>query len=344
MSTILVTGGNGFVGRHLVAALLARGDQVRVLALPAEDTGWLEERGVAVYPGDIRDPSSLAGPVRGVTGVLHLAAMQDVWQPVSVYRAVNVAGTLNVARAALAAGVRRFVHMSSSSVYGMGHGRPVDETFPLRPFRDPYPVTKAEADLAVQRLISRDRLPGVIIRPDQIFGPGDVLHFGAMAARVRAGRGFLVGSGDNLMPFVYIDDAVRGLLLALDHDKAAGNAYNIGSDSPVTQRQLLTAIAADTGGAPPGRRVPYAALYAAGYLAERLAGLPPSTRRPPVTRLGVAFFGTDNRYAIGKAQAELGYQPAVRLRDGIRLTAQWYLRHVSPVPATQTPVADGAEI
>jgi nucleoside-diphosphate-sugar epimerase len=327
MSTILITGGNGFVGRHLVAALQARGDQVRVLALPKEDASRLEQRGAEVYRGDIRDPETLRAPVRGVDGVLHLAAMQDVWRPLDVYRAVNVGGTRNVARAALAAGVRRFVHMSSSSVYGMGHGHPVDETFPLTPFNDPYPVTKAEADRAVQRMTEQDGLPGVIIRPDQIFGPGDVLHFGAMAERMLNGRGFLVGNGDNRMPFVYVDDVVRGLLLALDHDKAAGNAYNITNDSPLTQRQMLEAIAEDVGARPPGRRIPYRALYGAGYLAERLARTLPSVGRPPVTRLGVAFFGTDNRYAIGKARSELGYRPGVSLRDAVRISAEWYLRY-----------------
>jgi nucleoside-diphosphate-sugar epimerase len=349
MSTILITGGNGFVGRHLAAALQARGDQVRALALPKEDASRLEQRGVEVYRGDIRDPETLKAPVRGVDGVLHLAAMQDVWQPIEVYRAVNVGGTRNVARAALAAGVRRFVHMSSSSVYGMGHGRPVDETFPLTPFNDPYPVTKAEADRAVHRMTEQDGLPGVIIRPDQIFGPGDVLHFGAMAERILNGRGFLIGNGDNRMPFVHVDDVVRGLLLALDHDKAPGNAYNITNDSPLTQRQMLAAIAEDVGAPPPARRVPYRALYAAGYLAERLAGTLPSVRRPPVTRLGVAFFGTDNRYAIGKARSELGYQPVVSLRDAVRISAEWYLRHARSTASTAagteaSQVTEGATI
>lgn len=329
MSTILVTGGNGFVGRHLVAALLARGDRVRVLALPGEDASGLEQRGVAVCRGDVRDAGSLTDPARGADAVLHLAAMMDAWRPLRDYRAVNVTGTENVARAALAAGVRRFVHMSSSSVYGMGHGRPVDESFPLAPFRDPYPVTKAEGDLAVQRLIGTEGLPAVIIRPDQIFGPGDRLHFGAMADRLRAGRGILVGTGENFMPFVYVDDVVRGLLLGLDHDAAPGRAYNITNDQPLTQRQMLTAIAEQTGASPAARRVPYRALYAAGYLAERLASLAPRAlpgARPPVTRLGVAFFGTDNRYAIGRARSELGYRPAVGLRDGVARTAAWYLR------------------
>jgi nucleoside-diphosphate-sugar epimerase len=126
MSTILVTGGNGFVGRHLVSALRARGDSVRVLALPDENTGWLAQHGIPVHRGDVRRPDTLVTPMAGVDGVVHLAAMMDVWRPIDDYRAVNVAGTRHVSRAALAAGVRRFVHMSSSSVYGMALGRPAD--------------------------------------------------------------------------------------------------------------------------------------------------------------------------------------------------------------------------
>jgi len=338
MSEILVTGGNGFVGRHVVSALRERGDAVRVLALPAEDARWLQERGVAVYRGDIRLPDTLVEPMRGVTGVVHLAAMMDVWRPIKDYRAVNVTGTENVCRAALAAGVRRIVHMSSSSVYGMALGRPADEDYPLAPFRDPYPITKAAGDLAVQRMIASDRLPAVIIRPDQIFGPGDHLHFGRMADRLLAGRGIVVGSGDNAVPFVYITDVVQGLLLALDVDCAIGNVYNITNDKPLTQRQFLDAIAHEVNGSPPRIHLPYHALYAVGYLTESLARLASSRGRPPVTRLGVAFFGTDNRYAIGRARRELGFTPRVALRDGLRLAAEWYLQQ-GPEAASRVPVA-----
>jgi nucleoside-diphosphate-sugar epimerase len=324
MSEILVTGGNGFVGRHVVSALLDRGDNVRVLALPGEETSGLEERGVAVHRGDIRRPDDLAGPMEGVEGVIHLAAMMDVWRPIEEYHAVNVTGTETVCRAALAAGVRRLVHMSSSSVYGMALGRPADEGSPLSPFADPYPVTKAAGDMAVQRMIAEDHLPAVIVRPDQIFGPGDSLHFGRMADRLRARKGIIVGSGHNALPLVYVSDAVQGLLLALDREDAVGRAYNITNDRPLTQEQFLQAIARAVGAHPPRLHVPYGALYAAGYAAEWLATHARSRVRPPITRLGVAFLGTPNRYAIGRARRELGYEPRVDLPDGVRLAAAWY--------------------
>jgi nucleoside-diphosphate-sugar epimerase len=324
VSEILVTGGNGFVGRHVVAALQERDEDVRVLALPGEDTAPLEERGVTTHRGDIRWPETLVAPMQGVDAVVHLAAMMDVWRPFRDYHAVNVAGTENVCRAALATGVRRVVHMSSSSVYGMALGRPADESFPLAPFRDPYPITKALGDQVVQRMAREDGLPAVIVRPDQIFGPGDRLHFGRMADRLRKGTGVVVGSGRNAMPLVYVSDAVRGLLLALDHERAVGQAYNIGNDRPLTQAQLLGAIAREIGARPPRLHLPYRALYAAGWAAERVAALGRSWHRPPITRLGVAFFGTDNRYAIEKARNELGYRPRVDLLEGVRHAAAWY--------------------
>lgn len=330
----LVTGGNGFVGRHLVQALQERGDQVRVLALPNEDAAWLEKRDVSVHRGDIRRPETLVSAMQGVEAVVHLAAMMHVWRPLEDYHAVNVTGTENVCKTAQASGVRRLVHMSSSSVYGMALGRPADETFPLRPFRDPYPITKAAGDMLVQRMIAEEGLPAVIVRPDQIFGPGDRLHFGRTADRLRSGKGIIVGRGDNALPLVYVTDVVQGLLLALDHERAIGEAFNITSDRPLTQRQFLEAIARAVGARPPRLHVPYRALYAAGWAAERLAFTKRSDRRPPITPLGVAFLGTSNHYSIDKAKRELGYRPRTAIAEGIRLTAAWHRLQPRGDPAT----------
>lgn len=330
---ILITGGNGLLGRHLSSALRDRGDDVRVLALPIEDTRWLDTRGIAVHRGDVRQPETLTAAMRGVRAVLHLAGMMGVWRPMGDYHAVNVTGTENVCRAALTEGVERVVHVSSWTVYGMALGKPAGEDSALRPFHEPYAVTKAAADMAVQRMIVDHQLPAVIVRPGTFFGPGDHLHFGRMADRLSAGRGVIVGSGGNALPFVYVTDVVQGLLLALDHEHAAGRAYNITNDRPLTQQQFLNAIAGEIGARPPRVHVPYHALYAAGYAAERLAMLTRSVRRPPITRLGVAFFGTDNRYAIDKARRELGYTPRVDLRDGVRLAATWYRQRGCRRPA-----------
>jgi nucleoside-diphosphate-sugar epimerase len=324
---ILITGGNGFLGRHLIEALRDRGDEVRVLALPSEDTSWLESRGVAVYRGDVRESDTLDTPIRSVDAVVHLAGLMGVWRPYADYHAVNVRGTLNVCRAALAAEVERLVHVSSSIVYGLALEREVDEECPLSPFPHPYPVTKAEGDRLVLRMSADDQLPAVIIRPDQFFGPGDRLHFAHLADRLRAGTAISIGSGENALPLVYVTDVVQALVLALEHPAAIGRAYNISSDGTLSQRAFLTAIAREIGARPPRLHIPYRLLYAAGYAAELSAMAARRKFAPPATRFGVAFLGTDSRAAIRRATQELGYLPQVDLSEGVRLAAAWYLGH-----------------
>jgi nucleoside-diphosphate-sugar epimerase len=321
---ILITGANGLLGRNLVAALQDRGDRVRALVLPSEDASWLQRHEVAVYPGDVRRPESLGEPMRGAEGVFHLAAMMGVWRPLEDYQAVNVTGTENVCRAAMKAGVRRLVHISSWTVYGMNIGRPATEAMPLTPLKEPYSFTKAEGDVLVRRLIAEEGLPAVIIRPGTFFGPGDRLHFGRIADRIRAGTWITIGSGRNSLPFVYVGDVVQGLVKALDCNQAAGQAYNISNDQPIAQRDAWRAIADEIGARPPRVRVPYHALYAAGFAAEQVARLTHAQKQPIVTRLGVMLFGGDNRHSIDKARRELGYEPQTPLRDGIRLCAAWY--------------------
>jgi 2-alkyl-3-oxoalkanoate reductase len=335
---ILITGGNGLLGRHLVRALQDRGDSVRVLVLPDEDASGLAAQAVAVHRGDVRRPETLTAPMSGVQAVLHLAGMMGVWRPMADYHAVNVTGTENVCRAALSEAAR-VVHVSSWTVYGMDLGAPVGEEHPLTPFPEPYAVTKAAGDMAVQRMVAQDGLAAVIVRPGTFFGPGDRLHFGRMADRLRAGRGVIVGSGDNALPFVYVSDVVQGLVLALDDEGAAGRAYNITNDRPLTQKQFLDAIARAIGASPPRVHVPYRALYAAGYAAEVVARLTRSSRQPIVTRLGVKLFGTDNRHAIDRARRELGFTPEVSLDDGVRLAADWYRDRNRSAPSPEMAVA-----
>jgi nucleoside-diphosphate-sugar epimerase len=335
---VLITGGNGLLGRHVVSALEERGDNVRVLVLPAEDASALEARGVPIHRGDIRRPETLTEAMTGADAVLHLAGMMGVWRPLAEYEAVNVTGTENVCRAALAEGAR-VVHVSSWTVYGMDLGAPAREDFAPAPFREPYALTKAAGDLTVRRMIREDGLQATIIRPGTFFGAGDRLHFGRIADRLRAGKGVIVGRGDNALPFVYVTDVVQGLLLALDNELAIGQAYNITHDRPLTQEQLLRAIAREVGAGPPRRHVPYRPLYAAGYVAERLATVRRSRRQPVVTRLGVKLFGTDNRHAIDKARGELGYAPLVDLDEGVRLAARWYTGRNGSVPSAAMAVA-----
>ncbi len=325
----LITGGTGLVGHHLITALQQRGDTVRVLVLPSEDTHKLEERGVTVYRGNICEPDTLLAPMRGVNTVFHLAAMQGLWVPIEEYYKVNVTGTENVCRAALKADVRRIVHVSSWTIYGMDRGWPLTEDASPTPRNDPYWITKAQGDTLVQRMILEDNLPAAIIRPGTIFGVGDRLNFGRTADKIRTGKGLILGSGRNSLPLVYVTDVVQGLLLCADHDNAQGQAFNITNDQPLSQEEFLSTIAQELDTTPPRLHVPYAAAYALAYAAERAVPLN-SSKHPLVTRHGVTLYGTDNRHSIDKARTELGYEPQVSIREGIRLACVWYRQHVMP--------------
>jgi nucleoside-diphosphate-sugar epimerase len=321
---ILITGGNGFAGRHLISALRERGERVRALVSPLGDSSWLDKGGIGVFRGDVRVPDGLFAAMRGADVVFHLAAETNVWGRMRDSYAVNVSGTENVCRAALKAGVRRFIHLSTFTVYGMRVGRPVTEEDSLAPLNEPYSITKVESDRLVQRMARDERLPAVILRPGPLLGPGDSKNFGRLADRIRTGKGLVVGSGSNAVPLVYIADVVEALLLAMDSKHAIGEAYNIGNDMPLTQQEYLSAIAEDIGVAPPHLHVPYFSLYAAAYAAERISALSGYRIPPVVTRHGVKILGAENRISIAKARRDLGYTPKVSIRDGVRLTAAWY--------------------
>ncbi len=320
----LITGASGLLGGHLITALQARGDDIHALALVNEDTSALEARNVTIHRGDIRQPETLTSAMEGVDLVFHLAGMMGFWLPMSDYYAVNVTGSENVIRKAMAAGAKRIVHISSWTVYGMNIGQPAREDFPMQPFYEPYAVTKTEGDKAVQRLIAEEHAPVVIIRPGTFFGPGDRLHFARMTDRVVNGSGIVVGNGNNALPFVYVTDVAHALMLAAENPDAVGKAFNITNDEPITQEGMLRAIAEEMGAAPPRIHVPYHALYAAAWGAERVEAVVKPGRQPIVTRLGVKLFGTDNRHSIQRAREVLGFEPQVPLREGVRLAANWY--------------------
>jgi nucleoside-diphosphate-sugar epimerase len=319
---VLITGATGLLGGHLLRELQQRGEQIRALVLPVEDAEQLLVQGVEVVRGDVTNVKTLAPAVKSIDIVIHLAGMMGVWRPLADYRAVNVTGSENLYRAAHAAGVRRFVHTSSHTVYGLGHGRFMTEQDALRPDPDPYSITKAEGDRLIRRLMQKSAMETVIIRPGTFFGPGDRLHFGRMAERIKQGKGVIVGRGDNALPFCYVTDVVQGFLLATYHEQAPGHVYNITNDRPLTQLEMFNAIADAVEGQRPTRHLPYLPIYYGGIVAEKIALIGHS--KPIVTRLGAMMFGTDTRHSVEKARRELGYEPKVGIQEGIRLAAEWF--------------------
>jgi nucleoside-diphosphate-sugar epimerase len=327
------------LGGHLIQELQQRGEDIRALVLPIENADKLEKQGVEVVRGDITDVSTLEPAVKDVELVFHLAGMMGVWRPLADYRLVNVTGSENLYKTAQKAGVGRYVHTSSHTVYGLGYGRFLTENDALRPDPDPYSLTKAEGDRMMRRLMLNSKVETVIIRPGTFFGPGDRLHFGRMAQKMKDGKGVIIGRGDNALPFCYVTDVVQGFLLAAYHENAPGNVYNITNDHPLTQLEMFNAIADAVDGVRPTRHLPYLPIYYGSIVAEKVVARVTRTK-PIVTQLGAMMFGSDNRHSIEKARRELGYEPKVDLRTGITLAAEWFnkggMDEVAITQASQT--------
>lgn len=342
---VLITGATGLLGSHLIKELQQRGEHIRTLVLPVENADKLLAQGVEVVRGDVTDANTLGPAVKNIDLVFHLAGMMGVWRPLADYRLVNVTGSENLYRAAQAAGVHRFVHTSSHTVYGLGHGRFMTEKDALKPDPDPYSITKAEGDRLMRRLMLNSDVETVILRPGTFFGPGDRLHFGRMAQKVKAGKGLIIGKGDNALPFCYVTDVVQGFLLAAYHEKAPGNVYNITNDRPLTQLEMFNAIADAVGGVRPTLHLPYLPIYYGSIVAEKVVARVTHTK-PVVTQLGAMMFGSDNRHSVEKARRELGYEPRVDLREGIKLAAEWFnaggMQQPSVTQASQNAPLAGA--
>ncbi|HLQ27833.1 MAG TPA: NAD-dependent epimerase/dehydratase family protein [Ktedonobacteraceae bacterium] len=326
---VLVTGAAGFLGGHLVDMLVERCDEVRAMLLPVEDAARLQELpGVEVVRGDMTDAESLKRAVKGVQRVYHVAAKTGPWGLEDVYRAANVLGLADLIHAAMEAGVQRIVHTSSITIYGHHLHGIVTEDEPFQAEDNPYSRSKVAGEKLIANLVQDSGAPVVIVRPGWVYGPRDSASFGRFVSLIESGKGFLVGSGKNIVPVVYVRDVAQGLIKAGDAgDEVIGRAYTIADDRRVTQAQYLNTIADCLQVPHITRRLPFAALYAAGRAAE-LSWQAMGRRNaapPPVTTYGVTLLGRDQMFSIGRARYELGYEPEYDIARGVAEGVKWYL-------------------
>jgi 2-alkyl-3-oxoalkanoate reductase len=322
--TVLVTGATGLLGSHVTELLLARGERPRLLVRPGESLNGLADASVDIYMGDMGDRASLEAALRGVDRVLHCAARTGPWGPEAEYERTNVRGLEMLVDVALAAGVRRLVHVSSVTVHGNDVGGVVDETAPLRVEPNPYSRSKVAGERLLQGKIREEEAPVTIVRPGLIYGPRDSASFGRFAAMIQQGRMIVVGSGKNHVPLIYVRDAAQGILLASQAPQAVGRAYLLVNDEPVTQNDYLSAIAAELHVAAPKRHIPYRLARAIGAAVEMAGHGINLKHAPPVTRFGLEVLGGENRFIISRARQELGFSPQVNLAEGIKRSVEWY--------------------
>jgi nucleoside-diphosphate-sugar epimerase len=329
MVKVVVTGAAGFLGSHVVDMLVERGDEVRAMVLPAEDASRLRGLpGVEVVQGDLTDAESLKRAVQGVERVYNVAAKTGPWGLEEVYRAINVQGLANLIHASLEAGVKRIVHTSSITVYGHHLHGIVTEEHPYHAEDNPYSRTKIAGEKLIANLVKDHHAPVVIVRPGWIYGPRDTASFGRFVALVESGKGFLIGSGKNIVPVVYVRDVAQGLIKAGEAgDEVIGRAYTLADDRRVTQAEYLNTIADKLHVPHLSRHYPYMALYSAGRVAELLwtALGRRKAAPPPVTTYGITLLGGDQQFSIDRARRELGYEPAYDIQRGLEEGVRWYL-------------------
>jgi len=224
-STVLVTGATGLVGSRVALRLAALGSRVRAIVRRAGGAPDLGSAGIEEIEGDFVDRDVARRAAAGVDLVVHCAATSG--PDLEAVRRVNSEGTHAVVDAALAAGCRRYVHISTCSVYRTDGLALVDEDSPLKETGDPYSITKAEADRIVLEGVARG-LHAVILRPGAILGVHATSTWAIkMPARVRDRQIKLTIDGMNAVPYVHVEDLVDAVLLALRGDRAVGRVYNV---------------------------------------------------------------------------------------------------------------------
>lgn len=315
-----VTGATGFVGGHVARKLRGRGDEVVALVRSPEKAAELRDLGCEIVEGSLSDEGAIERGVQGVDAVLHVGAAYKVGIPRSQRPALhdaNVRGTERVLDAAIAAGVRRIVHVSTGNAYGNTHGQVVDETYerPQPPdFLSYYDQTKFEAhQIALDRIAKG--APIVIVQPCAVYGPGDPSELGNMIDQTRTGKLKVRMFPEAGFNFAYVEDIAEGILLA--HDKGRiGESYNLGGPKS-TMGELVEKTAVLSGRKPPRVTMPAVMMKMAipiGPAVGKVMGFPPNLSELIRTSNGVTFWMTDE-----KARRELGYD-ARDLETGLRQT------------------------
>lgn len=311
--TAAVTGAGGFIGRRLVAQLLRRGWEVRVLS---RNPGARFPSGVAAFRGDLGQAGPIpSGFVEGAGVLFHCAA--ETRQEAAM-EAVNTGGTARLIRAARGR-IGHWVQLSSVGAYGQREAGDVRETDALRP-AGAYETTKAESDRLVWDAALEGSFPATILRPSIVYGPEmSNRSLYSMIGMIDRGLFFYVGPRGASANYVHVDNVVQALLLCAGRAGDGASVYNLSDHAPL--EQVVEVIAGVLGKPAPRLRLPAAPV---GLAATLLTSV---WRGCPLTPSRLRALSNRSRYPIDKIRAELGYQHRVTMEEGFReLAKAWKSR------------------
>jgi nucleoside-diphosphate-sugar epimerase len=307
---VLVTGATGFVGRALCAELVRHGAAVRGAVRHQDCTARLDARAEGVVVGSIGAATDWTAALTGCDAVVHLAARVHVMrgeasETVALFREVNTEGTLNLARQAASAGLKRFIFVSSIKVNGEGSDSAYRETDPPGP-EDAYAVSKWQAEQGLRTIAHENRMEVVILRPPLVYGPGVKANFLQLIKALGSGWPLPLGGIRNRRSLLYLGNLVDAIRLCLEHPAAAGQTFLIDDGAPVSTPELVRALA-DAMGRPAWLiPVPVVLLELAG----RLVG-----KRETIARLKASLWVDSSTI-----HDCLGWTPPFSMADGLAAT------------------------
>ena len=318
---VLVTGGTGFLGRHLVERLALEGDEVWVLGRSSQSVADLRGLGAHLVSGDVRHWPSLRHAVEGKDVIYHCAGKVEAGGRWLDFLEVNVLGTERLIQAALEHGVRRFVHVSSIGVYPERPDGAViseDDGYDENTGRGGYTRSKILADQLAFWYARTQSAPITVIRPATIYGPGGKNNL--VRVGVKKGRfNIIFGDGGSIMPLVYVDNVVDALVLAARRDEAIGRAYNIVDDDRITQREYIRRMGAALGRPQSTTYLPLGAVQVlAGGADLAKAALRGGRRSSPGMFSRISRSLQSARYDTTRAKADLAWKPRVDFEEAIR--------------------------
>lgn len=320
---ILVTGGTGFTGVHLVKKLCDMGAQVRVIARKTSNRGELVDLPIDWYEGDVFDEELIKSACIGVNYIFHVAAAyREAKISDDVYWNVHVKSTKLLAKYAQAEpNFKRFLHTSTIGVHGHIQEPPADENYRFAP-GDEYQKTKVEGEEWIKQFSRENNLPLTVVRPAGIYGPGDrrLLKVFKMAKLPITP---ILGIGcQNLYHLIHVSDLTDFMIVAATNQNTLSQVYICGNKSAISFQDMVKTIASKLQINARFLRLPVTPFFILGDLCEALCK--PFGIEPPIYRRRVAFFTKDRSFDTRKMTKDTGFECAYSNKDGIDQLTDWY--------------------